>query len=95
MAKQDDWIRLTLRLPRNLHARIADVDGASSMNATIVNALEEKFPRPAAEKLGALKLELDELMNSDNPHKDKLAQLYDWGLKVLEEEVRAEKKTRS
>lgn len=83
---------MTLRLPRDLHARIADVDGASSLNATIVNALEEQFPRPAAEKLESLKHELDDLMNSDNPHKDKLAQLYDWGLKVLEKDVRTEKR---
>ncbi|MEM8823169.1 MAG: hypothetical protein AAGF30_06125 [Pseudomonadota bacterium] len=92
MAKQDDWIRITLRLPQELHARISSSGGASSLNATIVQALEDQFPQAADERYHALLAELDELMASDNPHKDKLAQLYDWGAKILDREREAEKR---
>ena len=92
MAKQDDWIRITLRLPKDLHARISAAEGPSSLNATIVQALEEQFPSSAEERYQALLLELDDLMESDNPHKDKLAKLYEWGSKVLKREVRAARK---
>lgn len=43
MAKQDDWIRITLRLPPELHQRLSDEAGAKSLNAEIVARLEDSF----------------------------------------------------
>ena len=56
MAKQDDWVRLTVRLPPDVHARLSDAVavGANSMNAEIVERLQFSFTiddlgkRPAA-----------------------------------------------
>lgn len=93
MAKQDDWIRITLRLPRDLHARITAAVGAASLNATIVTSLEERFPVSAEERLRALLDEYDEAMAEDGPNKENLRKLYEWGRQILERELRA-KKTR-
>ncbi|AZV00280.1 Arc family DNA-binding protein [Paracoccus kondratievae] len=45
MAKQDDWIRITLRLPRELHEKLTGAldDTNRSMNAEIVSRLEQSF----------------------------------------------------
>ncbi|MCG7623019.1 hypothetical protein [Epibacterium sp. Ofav1-8] len=94
MAKQDDWIRITLRLPRDLHARINAAGGASSLNATIVTALDEQFPASAEDKLKSLLEEYDRLLASDDSHKAELRQLYDWGIEVLERGLKAEKNGR-
>jgi len=91
MAKQDDWTRITLRLPRDLHARITAAVGAASLNATIVTSLEERFPVSAEDKLKALLEEYDHAMNEDNPNKENLRQLYDWGVQILERGLRTEK----
>ena len=40
MAKQDDWVRMTLRLPQDLHDRLMGALGAKSLNADIVERLE-------------------------------------------------------
>lgn len=40
MAKQDDWVRITLRLPPELHEQLKERAGAGSLNAEIVEALE-------------------------------------------------------
>lgn len=39
MAKQDDWIKFTLRIPPELHARLVSVSGAASLNAEIIARL--------------------------------------------------------
>lgn len=45
MAKQDDWVRLTVRMPPELYERLADTvaRGPLSMNAEIVDRLENSF----------------------------------------------------
>jgi hypothetical protein len=40
MARQDDYVRYTIRIPRDIYERIADLPGESSINAKIVNALD-------------------------------------------------------
>lgn len=47
MAKQDDWKRITLRIPPDLYDRIAEAAGASSVNAEIIARLEATLsPQP-------------------------------------------------
>ena len=63
MAKQDEWTRLTLRLPPELHERLVEAAKTSSMNAVVVNALGEAFPPSdpiyeAIARLGELRAEL-------------------------------------
>lgn len=41
MAKQDDYVRITLRLPPALHQALSEQAGAKSMNAYIVEILDE------------------------------------------------------
>lgn len=43
MAKQDSWVRLQVRMPPELHERLKDAAGASSLNADIVRRLEESL----------------------------------------------------
>jgi DNA-binding FadR family transcriptional regulator len=43
MAKQDDWVRVTLRIPMDLHAKLVHASANSSMNAEILNRLEHSF----------------------------------------------------
>jgi hypothetical protein len=38
--RQDDHIRLTVRIPRDIYERIAGLPGEGSINAKIVNALD-------------------------------------------------------
>lgn len=40
---RDDWVRMTLRLPPELHREIAASAGALSMNAAIVQRLIDSF----------------------------------------------------
>lgn len=46
MAKQDDYVRYTIRVPAALYARIQFVadNSGRSINAEIMGALEEKYP---------------------------------------------------
>lgn len=44
MARQDDWVRVTLRLPREVHAELAGISGAASLNAEIVKRIQA-YPR--------------------------------------------------
>lgn len=55
MAKQDDWVRITLRLPRDVHERLTGVldDTNRSMNAEIVARLESSFLPIEAQGLSA------------------------------------------
>lgn len=48
MAKQDDYVRYTIRVPRPLYARVekAAAQSERSVNGEIVAALEEQFPTP-------------------------------------------------
>lgn len=53
MAKQDDWIRITLRLPGDLHARLVEAAASSSMNAEIVERLSDSFVRRISKNAAA------------------------------------------
>lgn len=50
MAKQDDWKRITLRIPPELYDRIAESAGASSVNAAIIHRLNQSFHLSAPTK---------------------------------------------
>lgn len=43
MAKQDDYVRYTIRVPASLYARVQDAAGEKSVNAEIVARLEDSF----------------------------------------------------
>jgi len=43
MGKQDDFIRITLRLPPELHRQLQEAARTSSLNAEIIKRLEESF----------------------------------------------------
>jgi hypothetical protein len=43
MATQDDWKRITLRIPSELHERIVEASRLSSVNAEIITRLERSF----------------------------------------------------
>lgn len=44
MAKQDDFVRITLRLPPELHGELTQAAGAvKSLNAEIIERLEDSF----------------------------------------------------
>ena len=49
MDKDDRYTRITLRIPRDLHQKLADAadDTSKSMNAEIVARLQESFERPS------------------------------------------------
>lgn len=51
MAKQDDYIRYTIRVPADLYQRVQDAADREvrSVNAEIVSTLEEKYPDPKAD----------------------------------------------
>lgn len=63
MAKQDEWSRITLRLPKELHEQLVDSAGAKSLNAEIVERLAASYSRKWAEydheTLKTLKNDLD------------------------------------
>ncbi|WP_271896290.1 Arc family DNA-binding protein [Candidatus Phyllobacterium onerii] len=40
MAKQDEWTRITLRIPPELHEKLTEAARTSSMNAEIIRRLE-------------------------------------------------------
>ena len=46
MAKQDEWKRITLRIPPDLHERLTAAAESASLNAVIIDALDEKYPNP-------------------------------------------------
>ena len=43
MAKQDDWVRITLRVPADLHEQLNEAADAGSMNAEIIERLRWTF----------------------------------------------------
>lgn len=49
MAKQDTWKRITLRIPEDLHQRLADAARSNSLNAEIIRRLEFSFPEEQTE----------------------------------------------
>lgn len=60
MAKQDDFIRLTLRLPPALHEMLVEAAGPRSLNAEIIDRLESSI---LDEQLGRTK-SLETLLQS-------------------------------
>lgn len=42
----DDVVRITLRMPRDLHTRLVEMGKRPSLNAEIVARLEDSFPDP-------------------------------------------------
>lgn len=52
MAKQDDWVRLTIRIPKDLHERVIRGSVLSSVNTEIIRSIERQFPpEPSNEEL--------------------------------------------
>ncbi len=43
MGKQDDWVRVTLRLPPDLHEKLTRAAEATSLNGEAVLRLEKSF----------------------------------------------------
>ncbi|WP_234052699.1 MULTISPECIES: Arc family DNA-binding protein [unclassified Xanthobacter] len=43
MARQDDFVRITLRLPQELHEKLMAAARVNSLNAEIVRRLEHSF----------------------------------------------------
>lgn len=62
MAKQDDWIRITLRLPSDLHSKLVDAASNSSMNAEIVARLDASFTQPPASYGGDVTAQMEALV---------------------------------
>jgi len=60
MAKQDDWVRITLRLPHELHQQLVQASSAASMNAEIVHRLERTFEEDARTRFQGRLRELTE-----------------------------------
>lgn len=50
MAKQDDWVRLTVRMPPELYEQLQAIvaSGPRSMNAEIVSRLQQTLDAPSA-----------------------------------------------
>lgn len=46
MVKYDEFVRITLRLPPELHGKLLEVKNLQSLNAEIINRLEQSFERP-------------------------------------------------
>lgn len=46
LAKQENWLKITLRLPPELHRKLAEATGANSLNAEIVQRLELSLTLP-------------------------------------------------
>lgn len=42
-AERDSWVRITLRLPDELHLELVQAAGEASLNATIVERLKKSF----------------------------------------------------
>lgn len=53
MAKQDDWARITLRLPADLHAKLVAAAATASLNNEIVDRLYESFEKPSQDIVAA------------------------------------------
>ena len=66
MAKQDDFVRYTIRVPADLYARIQEAAGMKSVNAEIVATLEEKYPPPEGPTIDELFDEMDHLILEPN-----------------------------
>lgn len=70
MAKQDDYIRLTVRLPPRLMERLRATGGDASVNAKVIEAIEAYFPevRPSAELAAEMNAEIARMqVNPDEP----------------------------
>ena len=48
MARQDSYSRYTIRVPSDLYERVKIAAGDKSINAQVIEILEEKYPAPAA-----------------------------------------------
>ncbi len=60
MAKQDDWQKITLRMPSDLHRRLVDATGANSLNAEIVERLRKSLDGDDA--LARIEAKLDSVL---------------------------------
>jgi len=61
MAKQDDYVRITLRIPPDLHAKLVERAGTKSLNAEILERLEASI-----EHISIDPIEYDKLRNFDS-----------------------------
>jgi hypothetical protein len=79
MAKQDDWVRMQLRLPRDLHAALTARAKEKSLNAVIIEMLE--VARGAVEALEAAapgRFEAESALRRGQIYGDALAQREAW-----------------
>jgi hypothetical protein len=54
MARQDDYVRYTIRVPAELYERVKEAAGDRSVNAEIIERLDKSFqPQPSAESTAA------------------------------------------
>jgi hypothetical protein len=85
MAKQDDFVKTALRIPRSLHAQIQDAATASgrSMNAEIIDRLQGEIEDGSLMAIvNRLKLSDEELLEATKKQRDLL-----WNITDRTEEV--------
>lgn len=59
MATQDDWHRITLRIPSELHEKLKEAATLSSVNAEIITRLEASFRSEAEIALPYVQIAID------------------------------------
>lgn len=77
---RENWVRITLRLPPDLHASLVEAARLTSLNAEIIVRLEESFRArffEANERLARLEDELLEAKRSFRADYEKLIRNYD------------------
>lgn len=52
MAKQDDYVRYTIRIPAELYGRLKSHAGDKSVNAEIIERLEDTFAWETQKEIG-------------------------------------------
>lgn len=67
MAKQDDYVRYTIRVPANLYAQIQAAAGEKSVNAEIAARLEGSFAPFDATRANEVVFRLVEALRPDAP----------------------------
>jgi hypothetical protein len=86
MAKQDDFVKTALRIPRSLHAQIQDAATASgrSMNAEIIDRLQRETEDVSLMAIvNRLKLSDEELLEATKKQRDLLWEITDRAEEVL------------
>lgn len=71
MVNQNNWSRITLRIPPDLHDRLVAASGARSLNAEIVSTLEEKYPAPTIGEIDSVSVLVRELARMAKSHEER------------------------